>query len=857
MFGRKRKLDDFSAEIQAHLRLETERLRGQGHSYEEARAAAYRAFGNVTKAQERFYESGRWLWWDHLWQDLRFALRMLRKSPGFTTVAILTLALGIGANTAMFSVIDTLMLRSLPFHRPNRLALLETALIQDSFPPHDTAKQFHEWAEHSSYLADAAVFEDGDVNLGGARALIRAHAAETSWNFFSLLGTRPILGRGFVSSEEVDAPGWEPHGPDAVAVIGYALWQQFFGGDPRALGATIRVDGNLLRIIAIAPPGFDYPNHCVLWKPAAFSRGNNGWATIGRLKQGISWAQARAAFAVEVSPLLPKPAQVVNQDVLPLLLSLQDGLLGPVKNATLLLMGAVLLVWLITCTNLANLLIARSADRRTELSIRAALGAGRARLARQWLTECLLLSLVAGSAAVLAAYWTVPLAATVEPPPLGVQSYSILNGHVLAFALTVSGIAAVLLGLLSLLNMSNFQTLDPRGSKASRGSRVIHETLVVAQVMLTTVLLSASVLVGHALTHLMSTDRGYDVTGIATVSVSLDGTAYQSGNRQLPYFEQLLDRIRRLPGVRSASVTEFLPLSASGFIGGRLGIDGHPAKRNSIIVPVFSDYFRTMRGRILYGREFNDAEVRSGSKVAVVNEPFADTFGSPSAAIGRQLTADGESSWKIVGVVKGMDYETDPTLVNPFQAFIPPMHPGIFPPATFVARVDSAAESHLAAIHDIIRSADPEVPIFGAKTMQQRLDELFAHPRFYRTAVWTFTGFALLLIVIGTYGVLAYTVARRTNEIGIRMALGAKRSNVARMVLGEAFLMVCVGIVGGVPLVFWIKRLAGTLMGNAPGTLTAPITFGALSILAIALVAAYIPARRAMRVDPVAALRHE
>jgi len=857
LFSRRRLYGDLSAEIEEHLSEKIDELVAGGMSRAEATRTARREFGNVTLLQERSREVWQWPRLESFVADLRFALRMLRKSPGFTAVAVLTLALGIGANTAIFSVADTLLLRSLPFHRPDQIALLQNALVQDSFPPHDTAKQFHEWARHSAYLADAALFEGVDVNLGGSRAVIRAHAAQTSWNFFSVLGVRPTLGRAFVRDDEVDAPGFGLPGRNAVAVIGYGLWQELFGGDPKALGATIQVDGNRLTIIGVAPRGFDYPDHCVLWKPAAFSQGNNGWVTIARLNPGISWSQARTAFAVEVAPRLPKPANTESPDLAPQLLSLQDGLLGPVKNATLLLLGAVLLVLLIACTNVANLLIARTADRRAELSIRAALGASRARLARQLLTECLLLSFVAAIAGLLAAYWTVPLAAIVEPPPLGVRSYSVLNGHVLAFTLAASVIAAMLFGLLPVLDIGNLHVLGPKPSATSRGSRVIRQAVVAAQVMLTMVLLSASVLVGHAFSHLMSTDRGYNVKGIATVSVSLDGTTYQSGDRQFPYFEEVLERVRRLPGVRSVSATEFLPLDAKGFIGGNFGIDGHPANRNSTIVPVFSDYFQTMGGQILYGREFNDAEVRSDAKVAVVNERFAAAFGVPSGAIGRRLTTEGESSRKIVGVVKGMDYETDPTLINSFQVFIPPTHPGIFPPATFVARVDAPAESHLFAIRDTIRSVDADVPVFSVKTMQQRLNELFAHPRFYEFIIWTFTGFALLLILVGTYGLLSYTVARRTNEIGIRMALGATRSNVGRMVLGEAFLTVCVGIIGGAPLIFWIKRLAGSLMGSAPGSLTAPIALGALAILAVALVAAYIPARRAMRVDPMVALRYE
>src|SRR5487761_122793 len=458
LFSRRRLYGDLSAEIEEHLSEKIDELVAGGMSRAEATRTARREFGNVTLLQERSREVWQWPRLESFVADIRFALRMLRKSPGFTAVAVLTLALGIGANTAIFSVADTLLLRSLPFHRPDRIALLQNAIVQESFPPHDTAKQFHDWAQHSSYLADAAVSEGIDANLGGGRGAIRAHVVQTTWNFFSVLGVRPVLGRAFVRDDEVDAPGFGLPGRNAVAVIGYGLWQELFGGDPKALGATINVAGNRLTIIGVAPRGFNYPDHCVLWKPAAFSQGNNGWVTIARLNPGISWGQARAAFAVEVAPRLPKPGRT-EPDLAPQLLSLQDGLLGPVKNATLLLLGAVLLVLLTACTNVANLLIARTADRRAELSIRAALGASRARLARQLLTECLLLSLVAAIAGLLAAYWTVPLAAIVEPPPLGVQSYSVLNGHALAFTLAASAIAAMLFGLLPVLDIGSLHVL--------------------------------------------------------------------------------------------------------------------------------------------------------------------------------------------------------------------------------------------------------------------------------------------------------------------------------------------------------------------------------------------------------------
>jgi putative ABC transport system permease protein len=852
MPDRKRMLDDLDRDIRDHIARETQDNIDRGMSPDEARFAALRKFGNVTRIKED--ARGVWIsvWFEQLLQDLRYAFRTLRKSPGFTIVAVLTLALGIGANTAVFSAVNTLLLHSLPFHEAERLAVL-----QNFFPPHDSATQFHDWQQQSTYLADAALFEDLDVNVGGTSGLTRVHVAQASSNFFTVLGTQPVLGRGFASGDEVDAPGWGLPGRNAVAVIGYGLWQQLFGGDSKALGATIHVDGNMLTIIGIAPPGFDYPAHSALWKPAAFSPGNNGWVTIARLKTGISWAQARAAFAVEAEQLSPKPANVESSDVRPRITSLQEGLLGPVKDASLILMGAVAVVLLIACTNIAGLLTARTADRVAEMRIRSALGASRTRLTRQLLTECLLLSFFSAVAGLFVAYWTIPLAAKVEPPPLGVQSYSILDEHVVVFTLIVSVIAPLVFGLLPALYAVQIRDFGAWRPSTTRVSRLIRKTPLVAQVMLTMALLSASVLVGRAFANLMKIDRGYDVEGIVSVSVSLDGTTYQSGERQVPYFEEVLDRIRSLPGVRSASATEFLPLYATGFVGGPFGIDGHPANHNSIMVPVFSDYFRTMGGQILYGREFNDSEVRSRARVAVVNEPLAAAFGAPADIVGRQLTAEDTPPWKIVGVVKGIEYETDPTIVKPFQVFVPPTKPGIFPPATFVARVDGPAEYHLAAIRDAVRSVDPKVPVFGVKTMKQRLDEMFARPEFYRATVWVFAGFTLLLIVIGIYGLLAYTVARRTKEIGIRMALGATQSKVGRMVVGEALLMVCAGVAGGVPLSFWIKRLAAGLMGGSAGSIATPIAFGALAIFAVTLLAAYFPARSSMRVDPIVALRHE
>ncbi len=624
-----------------------------------------------------------------MFQDLKYTLRLWAGRPWHTAFAVAALAIGIGANTGVFSVVNALLLRSLPFREPDRLALLH-----EFIPPHDSAKQFHDWRQQSAYLADAALFEEFDANLGGenlggenlgsvnlgrvmggVRVGSRAHVAQTSWNFFSVLGAQPVLGTGFAADEDVDATGWGLPGPNAVAVIGYGLWQQLFAGDPTVVGSTIRLDGNALTVVGVAPPGFDYPGKAVLWKPAAFSPGNNGWGALARLKPGISWAQARAAFAVEVAGESLKQGGIDNSTLRPSMTSLQDGLAGPVKNASLMFMGAVVLVLLIACTNVANLLLARTTDRAAELSIRSALGASRARIARQLLTECLLLAFVATLAGLLIAFWTTSLAVKIEPPPLGAQSYSILDGRVLAFTAMVSFITALALGVLPSIVFSSsvfpslgsgrLSALGSRSSSRSRGSRVVRQSLVAAQVMLTMILLASSVCLGRAFVHLMRIDRGYDVQGIVTAGISLDGTSHQLDKRQLAYFEEVLDRVRRLPGVRSASATEFLPLYASAFVGGPFGMDGRQAARNSTLVPVLSGYFETMGAQILYGREFTEAEVRSGAKVAVVNERFAAGFGAPQDAVGHQLTNEGDAPRKIVGVVKGMEYETASTTSSP------------------------------------------------------------------------------------------------------------------------------------------------------------------------------------------------
>jgi putative ABC transport system permease protein len=771
-------------------------------------------------------------------QDTIHTLRLWVKSPGTTAFAILALAIGIGANTGVFSVVNALVLRSLPFQDPSRLASLHTYLV-----PHDSAQQFHDWRRQSAYLVGAALFEQGDVNLGNTDNIVHAHAALTSWNFFSTLGTQPLIGRSFNAREDTA-------GRNTVAVIGYGLWQQLFAGDARALGSRLVLNGMPLTVIGVMPPGFDYPNHAVLWKAAEFSRGNNGWETVARLKPGITWPQARAAFTAEMDRLFPNHSRKYPPRMVPL----QDQLTGPVKNASLLLMAGVLLILLIACGNVANLLLARTADRGMELSVRSALGASRARIMQQLLTECLLLASAACVAGLVVAFWTAAQAAKVQPSPLVTQSYSVLDGRVLGFAVLIALLSALFFGLLPSWSAGRAHAFAARGSSDTRYSRVTRDILVAAQVALTVVLLTASFSVGRAFVNLMRIDRGFDLKGLVSVSVSLDGTPHQLPGRQLPYFDEALARARALPGVRNASETEFLPLNSPAFLGGPWGFDGRPAKENSMIVPVLDNYFGTMGGHMLFGREFTEMEVRSDAKVAVVSELFASQFGEPRDVIGHEVTLGSRPPLKIVGVVRGMDYMTADA--NSTQNFVPAHAPGGYY-STFVVRVNGQAKDHLATIRDAIRSVDPRVPVFDAKTMEQRMDDALARPKFYRTALVLFAGFALLLAVIGIYGVVSYAVAQRTREMGVRLALGTTPGRLRTMLLRQGLLTVSVGAALGIAGATLTGRFLESLVNGAKPFDLATFTFSTLLLFLTAAASIWAATRRITGLDIMDILRFE
>ena len=782
-------------------------------------------------------------------QDARHTFRLWSKRPWQTGFAILALAIGIGANTGVFSVVSALLLRSLPFHDPSRLAALIHFL-----PPHDTAAQFDSWRQHSNYFQDAALFEDGDVNIGSPQHMLRAHIAMTSSNFFALLGARPVIGRTF-------AP--EDHG---MALISYGLWQELYAGSGQVFGKTVRIYGlrphpeEPLRIIGVMPADFDYPATTVLWKAPEYSRGNNGWATIGRLKPGITWTQARAAFAADVHHL--QPHRKLRADWIPMMMPLRDKLAGHVKKASLLLMGMVMLILLIACANLANLMLARMADRQHELSIRSALGASRARLLQQVLTESLLLAIVSAGLGLLVAVWATSLASKVQPAALPSQAYALLDGRVLVFTVAITLLSAVLFGLLPALSFGRTHMFAARGSTGLRRSRITRDVLVAAQVALTIVLLTASVSVARAVSHQLHIDRGFKAEGVVTASVSLDGTVRDKPGLRLQYFEEVLDRLRHLPGVRSASSTEFLPLLSGRFLGGPYAFDGHPSAQGTStdVIPIMADYFATMGGHVLYGRELTGAEVRSNADVVLVNETFARLWLRPADAVGHMVTGPDRIVRTIVGVVRNLDfmgqYTSDVFDVDPPETFIPASNPGGFD-STFVVKVEGQPKDRVAAIRAALQSVDRGVPIYGVETLQQRMDQAFARPKFYRTALVFFAGFALLLALIGIYAVVSYSVTQRTHEMGVRLALGTTPTRLRIRFVRHGLTIVALGTLTGIACAASTGKLLGSLIQGAKAFDLETYILAAIAICLIAAASIWTASRRIARLDVTEILRAE
>jgi len=923
MFWRKRKQSDFTAEIEAHLELETEHLKEQGLSEEEARRAARRAFGNLTQVQERFYESGRWLCWDHLVQDLRFGLRVLRKYPGFTAVVVLTLALGIGANTAIFSVVEAVLIRPLPYHDPGRLIWI-SRVLPALHARLVASTDYIAWLEQNKTLAGiSALDESATYTLTRRGVAQRVPGAQVSSNFFSTLGVHPFLGRAFTAGE--DRPGGQP-----VVLLTYSFWRRHFNGDRNVLGQTLTLDNQICTVVGVMPESFRFPRNPkteliapLVIDPTPPAPGEFRVElvhVIARLKPRVTIAQASVDLETISQRLHPDdaagtgvapargpgggnsapggsrtenrttaaapppgpgagqpaanpPARMFNpfehgqMEVVPL----HRELVGDVRPALLILLAAVALVLLIACANVANLMLARASARSKEISVRAALGARRVRLLRQLLTESVILGCAGGLLGLLLAYGGVHLITAFTPTKVAGNIFQLvtigIDSSVLLYTLAVSVLTGVVFGLAPALTSSKpdlNQALKESGQMLASSLRrnLLRSVLVVAEVSLSLVLLIGAGLLMKSFYQLWAVDPGFRSDHVLAFAVELADSKYPKDTQQAAFFEQLLGRLRVLPGVKAAGLCNSLPLSRRWRMMIGVRFEGQPARPPDQVqsipsISVSADYFRTMGIPIIQGRAFSERDDVNAPKVVILNQTMAHEFFPNENPIGRRMVmGQGANALAtVVGVVgdvrnRGLDAQAQAAFFVPFPQS---------PDSTMEVALFTAVEptSMVTAVRNAVAAIDPEQPVFDISTMDERLAASVAPRRFNLLLLASFALLAMLLASVGIYGVVSYAAVQRTHEVGVRMALGAQRRDVLKLILAQGMVLLLIGIGVGLIGAFLLTRfLSALLYGVRP---TDSATFAAVSLLlaAVAIVACYIPARRANRVDPMVALRYE
>jgi len=817
--------------------------------------------------------------------DLRFAIRQLRKSPGFTLVAVLTLALGIGANTAIFSVINALLLKPLPFPAAEQLVAFGMTNTRLTGPQSDlnplSYPDFFDFREQNRTLASIAVFRERAFAITSAEGATSLRGVKASAEFFQVLGVAPIVGRNFTRPDE-QAGG----GPGGFKIIlGHDFWQKQFGGDNNALGRTIELDRRQYHVIGVMPAGFQFPLQAEPLdfyvtiaedaanpdgsKPQTEQRGNHGREAIARLKPSVSLAQAQADLST-IAASLEKQYPDSNSYRGVAFKPLREELIGDVRTALYVLFGAVACVLLIANANVANLLLARASARGKEMALRAAMGASRARIIRQLLTESLLLSSLGGALGLLIAQWGTEALIAAVPQNIPRISTIQLDAAVLAFTLLVSLATGVIFGLVPAWQASHvdLNTALKSGSRTSSGGERkgrLRNGLIVAEVALALVLLICAGLLIQSFARLGRVQSGLKTEQLLTARVQLPDIAYPKNENIIAFFEQFLPRVRALPGVESASVIVPLPLSGSNMVTS-FDNEEHPlpdSQRPGAPVRIIgTDYFQTMGIAVRQGRVFDQTDRFDSTPVVIVNERFANKFFPGQNVIGKRIMpgmgADDspEKMREIVGVVGNVKHlalknEDSPEMYLaqtqiPFSVMSLVVRTSVSDPAALT----SAVRKELAAM-------DSSIPLTSIRVFDEYVSRSLARPRFNALLLSIFAGVALVLTAIGIYGVMAYSVAQRTNEIGIRIALGAGQSSIFRLVVGQAMTLVGISIVIGVAGAFGATRLLSTLLFGV--STWDPLTFGAIVLLlaGVAFLAAWLPARRAANVNPIVALRAE
>jgi len=819
-----------------------------------------------------------------LLQDLKYAVRMLLKSPGFTAIAVLTLALGIGANTAIFSLVNAVLLRPLPYPDPQKVVSLGLQFPDGYISSDVESRQYVYWRDHSEALDSVAAFfgSMGGFNMVGNSGPVHVRGAKVSRQFFSALGMEPILGRGFNPDE--DRPG----GP-AVTVISYGLWRSAFGGDPNAVGRSIVLNGVPHTLVGVLPPAFRFasaepsgadPGVLIpLQMPAEPQDGGTNYTLLARLKPGVTIAAAQAEsdhLAADYNRAHPSSSGEGSR-FKPVVRTYQQAVLADVQIQPILLVlfGAVGFVLLIACVNVANLFFSRATSRQREIAIRTTLGATAGRLFRQLLCEGLVFAAIAGTAGLALAAWGVRVLVSLSPiESPGIDDLS-FDWRVLAFTLGVSVVVAVVCGSASAFHAlrGNMNESLKEGSERSGGApgRRLSRALVAAEVALSLVLLTGAGLLIATVVHLYQVPLGFDATNVLSAQMSLTAEKYNKTSQVWNFQRQVIERVKQLPGVVSVATASATPLERGLntiiYRNGSISGDNH----NYVEIEfrsVSPSYFSTLAIPLLSGREFAESDSPDSARVAVVNQALARELWPHDSAIGKPLLASegGDNELKtrvVVGVIAdikeiGLDQPARPTVYVPQAQVLDSFNrmTNFWFASTCI--VKTARPLNLdTEIRNIVAAVDPEEPVARIESMDKVLAHSIALQRFLMILMGIFAGLALVLAAVGIYGVLSYQIARRTHEIGVRMALGANPADVLRLVLREGMFVVFAGVAVGVAAAFGLSRfLASVLFGVQPAD---PLTFASVVVVlvAVALIACYIPARRATRVDPLVALRYE
>lgn len=809
-----------------------------------------------------------------LWQDVQYGFRMLIKHRGFTVVAVLTLALGIGANTAIFSVINAVLLRPLPYQDPERLVhVLRTQppIMRGPISRPD----FFEWQSQQKVFQGIAAYYSATFNLTGSDEAERIGGARVSESYFSLFGIAPALGQFFLSTD--DQPGG-----GRVAVISYGMWQRRFGADPKLIGKTLTLNGEAYTVIGVAPPSFTFPGRSEVWTPALLTedktqRGSNYLKVIGRLKDGVSLEQAQAQMNQIASALAqqyPENDTNLSVTISPLL----EEQVRDIRPALLILLGAVAFVLLIACANVANLLLARSAARQKEIAVRTALGASRWRIIRQLLVESVLLALLGGALGVLVGVWGIDLLVAVAPSGLPRVKEIGLDQWVLGFTLLMSVLTGIIFGLIPALQASKTdlnETLKEgmRGAATTSPHRAaFRRVLVVAEIALSLVLLVSAGLLIESIKRLMDVNPGFNTQNLLTANVSFprktapaeiesNAAAAQQTQDRAHFLAEVQKRISTLPGVQAVGAINDLPVAGNGSVNGDFNIEGRPKYRSGeapiaeyrVITPA---YFHAIGIPLLKGRPFTEHDNLQSPVNILINETLARRFFPGEDPIGKRLLVYDEKPHEIIGVVGdarqwGLDKPPDPEIYFSYAQIT------FSENTTLVVRATVEPVSLSDGVRRVVREVNQDAPVYAVKTMTQVLDDSTSQRRFQTVLMTSFAALALLMAAIGLYGVISYSVSQRVQEIGIRMALGAQRSDVLKMVLWQGFKLALAGIILGLIVSLMLSRVLASLLFGVSAR--DPLTFTGVAALltVIALLACYLPARRATKIDPMIALRYE